>query len=163
MEVRNRNAFRLTRFILLKVSLLFRFLGRFRLPRKRLLIIKTDAIGDYILFRNFLEIVHQSEKYKGYKIDLLGNPAWKDLALQYDSAFVNEFILVKTNNLYDEPFKTLGLGWRLFRNNYEVVLQPSSTRTFIIDGLAGLAAAAAAVPHSDGSQGPPGPSSPCAR
>src|SRR5690606_18398655 len=86
-----RNKFRLTRFILLKLSYIFRFLSKFRKPAKRLLIIKIDAIGDYILFRNYLEILHQSERFKDYEIELLGNDAWKDLTWQYDSNLISKY------------------------------------------------------------------------
>jgi ADP-heptose:LPS heptosyltransferase len=137
----NRNLFRITRFILLKLPRVFRFFALKRKPKKRLLIIKTDAIGDYILFRNFIEIVSQSEKYKGYEIDLLGNTVWKDIAINLDGYFVNKFFIIKPDNLYHSPLKTLKLGWRLFRKNYLVVLQPTYARTFITDGLAGLTAA----------------------
>jgi hypothetical protein len=85
----NRNLFRLTRFILLKLPYLFRFLARFRKPAKRLLIIKTDAIGDFILFRNFIEEVKLSLKYRDYEIELLGNELWKDLVLAYDSRYLH--------------------------------------------------------------------------
>ncbi len=141
MEIRNRHLFRLTRFVIFKISFLFRLMAKFRRAKKRLLIIKTDAIGDYILLRNFIELVKGSEKFRDHEIHLLGNPAWRDIALTYDSAFVSEFIFVKDNELYESPFKLLKLGWKLFRNNYEVVLQPTSTRRLINDGLAALTAA----------------------
>lgn len=143
MGNQNRNLFRLTRFILLKLPFLFRFLAKFRSQKrnKRLLIIKTDAIGDYILFRNFLEIVKKSEKYKDCQIDVVGNTSWKDIALKYDAGFVGEFYFIRPDPLYDAPSETLKLGWQLFKNNYNEVLMPSSTRTFITDGLAALTAA----------------------
>ncbi|HVW94771.1 MAG TPA: glycosyltransferase family 9 protein [Mucilaginibacter sp.] len=137
----NRNLFRLTRFILLKVPALFKFFARFRAADKRLLIIKTDAIGDYILFRNFIEILRTSEKYKDYRIDLLANVLCRDIALTYDSAFIDNFIFEKPLTLYYKPWQTLQLGWRLFRNNYAIVLHPTYTRNFITDGLARLTAA----------------------
>jgi len=137
----NRNLFRLTRFILLRLPLLFKLFAKWRKPTKRLLIIKTDAIGDYILFRNFIEVLNQSEQYKDYEIDLLGNVLCKDIALNYDAAFVNEFFFIRPDDLYYSPLQTLKLGWKLFRKNYQTVLQPTYARTFIIDGLAGLAVA----------------------
>jgi len=120
---------------------LFRLLAIFRKAEKRLLIIKTDAIGDYILFRNFIEVLKGSAKYRDYKVDLLGNPAWRELALKYDAAFINEFIFIKPPDLYEAPLKTLKLGWQLFKKNYEAVICPAYTRTFINDGIAALAAA----------------------
>jgi ADP-heptose:LPS heptosyltransferase len=137
----NRNLFRLNRVVLLKLPRLFSFFARFRKPQKRLLLIKTDAIGDYILFRNFIEVVKTSAVYKDYRVDLLGNTLWKDIALQYDAPFINHFIFTRADNLYHQPLQTLKLGWRLFKNNYSVVLQPTYSRTLITDGLARLTAA----------------------
>jgi ADP-heptose:LPS heptosyltransferase len=141
MEIKNRNLFRLTRFILFKAPPLFRFLAKLRPVKKRLLIIKTDAIGDYVLFRNFLEVVRASAMYDGYEIDLLGNTVYRDLALNYDAAFINSFIFIKPYDLYEAPLQTLKLGWRLFKRNYQQVLQPAYTRMLITDGLAALSAA----------------------
>lgn len=39
---------------------------------KSMLIIKPNVIGDYILFRNFIEIIKNSERFKGLKIYFLG-------------------------------------------------------------------------------------------
>jgi ADP-heptose:LPS heptosyltransferase len=137
----NRNLFRITRVILVKIPKILGFFGKFRKQQKKLLIIKTDAIGDYILFRNFIGEVKTSVLYSDYKIDVLGNPLWKDLALQYDAPYVNQFIFTKAEGLYNQPWQTLKLGWQLFSNNYSVVLQPSYSRTLFNDGLAGLTAA----------------------
>jgi ADP-heptose:LPS heptosyltransferase len=141
MDIKNRNLFRVTRFILLKLPKFFSFLARFRRPAKRLLLIKTDAIGDYILFRNFIEITKKSEKYKDYRIDLLGNPIWRDVALAYDKGFLNACYFTTPRSLYEAPFTTFKLALRLFLNNYEVVLQSTYTRIFATDGLAALTAA----------------------
>lgn len=138
MVIKKRNLFRLTRFILLKLPYLFRFFYQFSSKRKRLLIIKADAIGDYVLFRNYLEVIRHSEKYKDYEIDLLGNVAWQEIALWYDKPFISRFFFTKTADLYESPGKVLKLGWKLFNQNYAAVLQPSYTRTIIIDGLAAL-------------------------
>ncbi|MDB5087574.1 MAG: hypothetical protein JWR09_1568 [Mucilaginibacter sp.] len=138
MNIKNRNLFRINRIFLLRLPRLFRFFAKFRKTQKRLLIIKTDAIGDYMLFRNFIEIVKRSALYNDYQIDLLGNVLWQDLAVRYDAAFVDEFIFVMANDYYDSPLKTLKLGWRLFKNNYSVVLQSTYSRTLVNDSLAAL-------------------------
>ncbi|RWY55791.1 glycosyltransferase family 9 protein [Mucilaginibacter gilvus] len=138
----NRNLFRLTRFILLKLPYLFRFLALFRgAPAKRLLIIKADAIGDYILFHNFIEEVKHSARYRDHEIELLGNKAWESLAMAYDREYLTNNYFISTSRIAYRPMAVLKLGWTLFKRNYAVVLNPSSTRTFIPDGLAGLTAA----------------------
>ena len=138
MDIKNRNLFRITRLILFKLPYILRLLGHFRKIEKRLLIIKLDAIGDYILFRNFLEIIKNSEKFRNYEIDMLGNELWKDLALTYDQSFITNFYFTKPFSLYERPLQYLKLGWKLFVKNYEVVLQPTYSRTLINDGLAAI-------------------------
>jgi ADP-heptose:LPS heptosyltransferase len=150
---KDRNLFRLTRFLLLKLPVLFRFFAKFRKAEKRLLITKTDAIGDYILFRNFIEVVKSSETYKNYQVDLLGNVLWQDIALKYDAAYVNQFIFIKAGPMVTQPVKVFKLAWRLFKGNYEVALQPSSTRTFIGDSFAGFTAAKQIVGFESDNEG----------
>ena len=137
-NVDNRNLFRLNRIILFYLPWLFRALAKLRKSKKRLLIIKNDAIGDYILFRNFIESIKKSPKYIDYEVDLLGNELWKDIAFTYDAPFIKQFIFTKADELYDAPLKTLKIGWQLFKNNYDLVLQPTYSRTLINDSLAAL-------------------------
>ncbi|MEP6613429.1 MAG: glycosyltransferase family 9 protein [Mucilaginibacter sp.] len=150
---KDRNLFRLTRFLLLKLPLLFRFFAKFRKAEKRLLIIKTDAIGDYILFRNFIEVVKSSAAYNDHQVDLLGNVLWQDIALKYDAAYINQFIFIKAGPMFTQPIKIFKLAWRLFRANYEVALQPSSTRTFISDSFAGFTAAKQIIAFESNNEG----------
>jgi ADP-heptose:LPS heptosyltransferase len=142
MRIKNRNLFRITRFILLKLPGLLKFIAGKRKPQKRLLIIKTDAIGDYVLFRNFIEIVKNSDTFKDCEIHLLGNELWREIAVKYDGPYISEFIFINPDTFYDRPLETLKSGWRLFKNNYRAVLQPAYSRTFITDGLAAFSAAA---------------------
>ena len=58
---------------------------------KNLLIVKMDAIGDYILFRNFLKAIKEDKKYSKYKITLCGNSVWKDISEKFDSKVIDEF------------------------------------------------------------------------
>ena len=62
------------------------------LPAKRIVLFRHDGIGDYVLFRNFIEVFKKSLKFVDYKITLLGNSAWKDLAEFLDKDFIDEFI-----------------------------------------------------------------------
>ena len=150
---KSRNLFRVTRFILLKLPLLFKIFSRFRSPSKRLLIIKTDAIGDYILFRNFIQTVKESPMYAGYEINLVANTICQEIASNYDTPFVTDLYFIRPNELYYSPIKTLALGWKLFKKNYQVVLQPTYTRTLINDGLAGLAAAKKTIAFEGDTEG----------
>jgi ADP-heptose:LPS heptosyltransferase len=154
MDIKNRKLFRLTRFVLLKLPAVFRFFALFRKPAKRLLLIKTDAIGDYVIFRNFIEILKKSEKYRDYQIDLLGNKIWRDLNETYDKQYLKEtYFINDPNSFYEAPLKTLKQGWQLFKNRYEVVLQPTYTRVFITDGFAALTAAKQIIGYESDNEG----------
>ena len=78
---------------------------------KTLLIIRVDGIGDYILFRNFLEALKNSPGFKDYKYTLCGNQAYKELALAYDSKIVSEFIWININKMKSHAF----YRWKVFR------------------------------------------------
>lgn len=138
---KNRNLFRLSRIILLRLPFVLRFFSKKRVCKKEILIICNDAIGDYILCRNFLEAVRNSKKFAGYKIVLLGNELWKELALAYDHAFVDEFIFIKPEDLYYDPQSTCKIAFNLYKRRFETVLVPCSTRRLINDGLAGISCA----------------------
>jgi ADP-heptose:LPS heptosyltransferase len=99
-----------------------------------LIIIKTDAIGDYILFRDFLAEVRKSSLYKNYKIVLCGNELWKDLALHYDSENVDEFIWIKPDNLTDDKYKREKESL-IYKLRSEIVMYPAYSRTSEGDDL----------------------------
>ena len=63
-------------------------------PTKKILIIRLDDIGDYILFRNFLPYYKNAEHWKSYSFTLLGNIVWKDLFEKYDASLVNAVIWI---------------------------------------------------------------------
>ncbi len=69
-------------------------LGTKRKNSKTLLLVKTDAIGDYILFRNFIEIISNNSKYHDYTIVLCGNYIYKDLAEGLDKKWIDRFVWI---------------------------------------------------------------------
>src|SRR5450432_1372000 len=46
---------------------------------KKMLIIRLDDIGDYLLFRNNLLVYKDSPRWSGHEIVLLGNSVWAGL------------------------------------------------------------------------------------
>ena len=139
----SRNKFRIVRLLIFHLT---SFIALFKSRREnRILVIKLDAIGDYILFRNFLEILKDSEEYKGFRFDLLGNSSWKDIALAYDQKFVSNFFFVNPVSIKDQPLEFLKTGWKLYKNNYKIVLHPTYSRTLVQDGFAAFACASKTI------------------
>ncbi len=98
-----------------------------------LLIIKPDAIGDYMLFRRFLEEIRHSERY--HHITLCGNVLWKDLALAFDAGYVDHFIWFQPARLAEPGYKR-SLEAELYALGAETVIYPCYSRTAEGDDLA---------------------------
>lgn len=103
-----------------------------RPPRttKALLIIRLDAIGDYVLFRNFLHSVRASKTYAGYRITLCGNFVWKDLAEYLDEKYVDEFIWVDRNKFRNSILYRYGIVAKIKAVGYETLIHPVYSRDF---------------------------------
>jgi len=89
------------------------------------LVVKCDGIGDYILCRNFFEIL----KEKWGPLSLCANQAVKDLALALDSDLFEQCIWI------DRPRFTNDLNYHLqclsqIHREFKRVIQPTYSRTF---------------------------------
>lgn len=97
---------------------------------KRILILKTDAIGDYLLFRNYLQEISDRFRPEGYKITLGGNLAWKELAEVLDAPFVDDFCWLNRGGMNRKPDAAQQLDFLLQLNqfSYKFLLYPNYSR-----------------------------------
>ena len=65
---------------------------------KRVLIVRLDAIGDYVLWRNCLRFMRNRGQYSGAHLTVFGNPAWRDLAETFDADCADEWIWADNKN-----------------------------------------------------------------
>ncbi len=119
-------------------KIIYRLLFFFRNPfkTKRLLIVRLDAIGDYVLFRNFLLPIKQSKRFSEYHFTLLGNEKFKDLALSFDQNSIDEFIWINPELVYginNYSWKTLRLILKLKWKGFDIVIHPVHSRLIAID------------------------------
>jgi ADP-heptose:LPS heptosyltransferase len=108
--------------------------------RKAILIIKTDAIGDYMLFRRALKAISNSKKYRGYQIYLLGNEVWAGLSKDLDGEFVNGYFWLNRNACKNpaDPFYRQKLVFEINRMVFEKLIYFSFSRENLTgDWLAG--------------------------
>ncbi len=98
---------------------------------KSLLIIRLDSIGDYILFRNFLKIIRNSEKYRNYRITLCGNIIWRDLAEELDSDFVDSFIWIDRKKLSNNIFYKYKILKSIYIKGFETVVDTTYSREIL--------------------------------
>jgi ADP-heptose:LPS heptosyltransferase len=114
---------------------------------KTLLIIKTDGIGDYVLFRNFLGAVRTSDRFKDFKITLLGDDKFKDMAEYFDGDYVDEFVWFDRSRFCNKlayHYKNL-INFR--RKRVSVVLQANMSRNFMTDRIAKFINAGEKIAH----------------
>ncbi|TAE73013.1 MAG: lipopolysaccharide heptosyltransferase family protein [Bacteroidetes bacterium] len=98
-----------------------------------ILIVKIDAIGDYILFRNFLSIIRESQKFKGYHITFLGNEIYKDLAVAFDKDVVDDFIWLNRKKFSENRLYRWKFLWSLKTKKYDILVNPTFSRNFYFD------------------------------
>ena len=90
--------------ILITYVLFYLVAKKTHLTEKSILLVRIDAIGDYIIFRNFIEILKKDIKYKSYKITLLGNNTWKNIAEEFDHEYIDEFIWIDKSLFFKSFF-----------------------------------------------------------
>lgn len=99
--------------------------------KKTLAILKLDAIGDYVLFHNFLKIIRNSKEYHDHKILLVGNFVWKDIFNTFDKESVDNTFFINKNKFSKNliyRFKTLSI---LNKYGIETTLVPVLSRDFL--------------------------------
>ena len=104
-------------------------------PSNGIAIVRLDAIGDYILFRNFLYELKKSPHFAAFKITLIGNQAWKELAETLDNNVIDKFIWLDRSQIWDcKKYRVLKLI-NLAQVQYEYLVVPTYSRDFISDSL----------------------------
>ena len=98
---------------------------------KSLAIVFYGLIGDYIIFRNFLEAIKKSEKYKDYKITFIGNSCFKSLALSLDSKFVDNFIWIDHKKLSKNIFYRYKTFLQLSKLSFTELIVPTESRSIL--------------------------------
>ena len=108
---------------------------------RKLLIIRLDDIGDYLLFRNQLRVYKRSPRWKDHVITLLGNSSWKAIFSEFDASAVDDTVWVDKKEYLASASYRLNLWELLRRRGFGTVIAPSRTRPMLLDDLCMLAAA----------------------
>ncbi len=99
--------------------------------KNTLLIVRLDAIGDYILFRNFLEELAKDTTYKNYKRVLCGNNIWKSLFEEWDRETVNAVIWIERKKFYQNPFYRYQKQKEIRKQGFEIAIEPTYSRLLL--------------------------------
>jgi len=114
----------------------------YNLHKNTLLIIRLDAIGDYILFRNFLEELANDQTYKNYKRVLCGNAMWKSLFEEWDEETVNELIWIDRKKFYQNPLYRYQKQKQIRKQGFEMAIESTYSRLLLFgDAIAHVSGA----------------------
>ena len=107
---------------------------------KKILLVKTDEIGDYLLWRNYASYYKTCPRFKSYKITLCGNIAWKNLFDAFDSSHFDEVIwLDKQQFKSNMPYRYRFLR-KINAEKFEIVVNTIYSRCLRIDDSIVIAA-----------------------
>jgi len=102
--------------------------ARKTLPGNKLLIIRVDEIGDYILWHKFLKEIATSERFKDHEIHFCGNQSWRSLFNEFDTKWVSRvFWLDKTRFKKEIGYRYTFLK-QICKQEYDVVINPTFSR-----------------------------------
>jgi len=96
--------------------------------QKLVLVVNLATIGDYILFRNFLENV--KKEYREHKIILFGNIIWKELSEYFDDSYIDEFVWVDVHKFVNNLKYRFFIIKKARTYKYNTVLHPCYSRSF---------------------------------
>ena len=95
---------------------------------KKLLIVRVDEIGDYMLWHKFLKDIATADAYKNYEIHFCGNQSWKALFNTFDAEWVSKsFWMDKTRFKKEMRYRYQFLK-QIYREGYEIVINPTFSR-----------------------------------
>ncbi len=114
------------------INIIFYYVPR---KAKTLLLIKNDGIGDYVLFRNFLSFLKNSNKFKSYKIYVLANISQDDLAVHLDSDTVQKFYWYSDSFFLN--FKIIKLILALQKLRPNTIFYTNYSRKYLTDWIVG--------------------------
>lgn len=100
---------------------------------QKVLLVRLDAIGDYLLFRNFIEIFAQHQTYRNCKLVFCGNAVWKDLFLLLDKDCFSEQIWIDRKNFFLNPAYRFRIQRKIYIAGFQTVIVPTFSRLLLYD------------------------------
>ena len=95
---------------------------------KKLLVIRVDEIGDFMLWHSFLKEIATADAYKGYEFHFCGNQSWKSLFNQFDAEWVSKSFWMDKIRFKKELGYRYGFLKQVYKEQYDVVINPSFSR-----------------------------------
>ncbi|GAB4038031.1 glycosyltransferase family 9 protein [Spirosoma gilvum] len=116
--------------------------GPIQQKANKLLIMRIDVLGDYMLFRPYLKAIRQSAQYKDYAITLCANHAIRTVAEGFDGNLIDNFIWTDIYKLSTRPLYRFRFVRQLRQQGFSVVFCPTYSRVLVLDDFLSYATGA---------------------
>lgn len=121
---------------------LFAATRRVKKREKSILIVKTDEIGDYVLWRNLASYIRNAPRFKGYSFVLCGNQAWKKITENYDSDIFDDYIWLNKKSFKTKMSYRYSFLRQINKRGFSIVINPIFSRGLRPDDSIVIAASA---------------------
>ena len=141
-----KNCIKRVLFVILDLVILMeRNIVRFFPVSNIVLIIRPDNIGDYVLFRNMIQELAESQEYHNFQLWLIGNHSVANLAMTLDKKYIKKFIWVNHDwynqsedfNHFNFKYKrhVFEIKTKLHSKKYHSIIYPVFSRCTCYDKL----------------------------
>lgn len=124
------------------IGLLARTGFRSKPAQKKLLIIRVDEIGDYMLWRNFLNEITAAPAYRNHTVHFCGNKSWKNIFEKFDADTVQKSFWIDKLRFKKELKYRYRFLRMIYQQGYDTVINPTFSRDKRYDDSIVKAAAA---------------------
>lgn len=108
----------------------------------KLLILRLDVLGDYLLFRGSLATIRKSDQFKHYHITYCGNQAVRAVAEVFDKALIDDYIWADIYALSTRPLYRFRFVRAMRRRGFSTVFCPTQSRVLVLDDFLSYATGA---------------------
>ena len=111
------------------------YLPRLKKNTDEVILLRTDNIGDYILFRNLLPFIRDAEQYRNRRLIMIGNIAWSNLAEHFDHQFIDKFIWIDTPRYQQSRRYRLTIFLKMFSIRAAELINTVHSRSYLTNDL----------------------------
>lgn len=114
--------------IIYNLTCWFARIGIRKIHANKVLIVRIDEIGDYMLWRPLISDFCSWQRLAGKEITLCGNMSWKSLYEQLDSTAFQNTIWVNKNQFKSDIIYRFHFLKSIYKAGFEIVINPTFSR-----------------------------------
>ncbi|NDA61675.1 MAG: lipopolysaccharide heptosyltransferase family protein [Chitinophagia bacterium] len=103
-------------------------IGSRKIHANKVLIIRVDEIGDYMLWRPFISGLCNWQRLTGMEITLCGNNSWRSLYEQLDDELFGSTIWLDKSQFKSDIFYRFQFLKKVYKEGFRIVINPTYSR-----------------------------------